>query len=238
MGRVEAYLEVVDLKSSFGDQFFFYSIGLEFPTESGNTGIYIDAPYGGVNNVEGARNGYEFGNMTIGLKQVIARDKNFAVSAGFELVPPTAFTDAQDRLSVITAYRRDLPTYIYKAVTATPYLSGGVWSGPFSLQGSLATDFIFNAEEFQGDNFIFRLDYGAAGGVNVPINLITPTVFVECDGYTITTDVSGDSTDLFVTPGIRFGQRFSPGFAVQFPVSGSTSDIANVDFYFDVQLRF
>ena len=238
LGRVEANLEVVDLKSSFGDQFFFYSIGLEFPTESGNTGVYIDAPYGGVNNVEGARNGYEFGNMTIGVKQVLARDQNYAVSAGFEFVPPTAFTDAQDRLSVITDYRRDLPTYIYKAVTATPYLSGGVWSGPFSLQGSLATDFIFNAEEFQDQNFEFRVDYSAAAGVNVPIKYITPTAFVEFDGYTITTDDINDKTDIFVTPGIRFGERFSPGFAVQFPVSGPTSDIADADFYFDFQLRF
>jgi len=63
-------------------------------------------------------------------------------------------------------------------------------------------------------------------------------VFAEFDGYTITTDDINDKTDLFVTPGIRFGNRFSPGFAVQFPVSGPTSDIADADFYFDLQLRF
>jgi Domain of unknown function (DUF3943) len=238
LGRVMADLEVVDLKSSFGDQFFFYSIRLEFPTESGNTGVYIDAPYGGVNNVEGARNGYEFANITIGVKQVLAKAQNYAVSAGLEFVPPTAFTDAQGRLGAVTAYRRDLPTYIYKAVTATPYLSAGVWNGALSLQGSIGTDFIFNAKEFQGDSFDFRLDYGAAAGVNVPVKYITPTVFVEFDGYTITTDDINDKTDLFVTPGIRFGQRFSPGFAVQFPVSGPTSEIADASFYFDFQLRF
>lgn len=238
LGRVMAALEIVDLKSGFGDQIFFYSIRLDLPTESGNFGLYIDAPYGGINNIEGARNGYEFANITIGVKQVLVRAKNYAVSAGFEFVPPTAFTDAQGRLKAVTAYRRDLPTYIYKAVTATPYLSAAFWKDVFSLQGSFGSDFIFNAENFEDDNFEFRLDYGAAAAVNVPINIITPTVFVEFDGYTITTDDTNDKTDLFVTPGIRFGERFSPGFAVQFPVSGPTSNIAEVDFIFDLQLRF
>ncbi len=238
LGRVMADLEVVALKQSFGDQLFFYSIRLEFPTESGNTGVYIDAPYGGVNNVEGARNGYEFSNITIGVKQVLARAHNYAVTAGLEFVPPTAFTDSQGRLGAVTAYRRDLPTYIYKAVTATPYLSAGVWKDAVSLQGSVGTDFIFNADNFQGNSFDFRIDYAAAAGVNVPIELISPLVFVEFDGYTITTDDINDKTDLFVTPGIRFGKRFSPGLAVQFPVAGPTSDIADADFYFDLQLRF
>jgi len=238
LGRVMADLEVVALKQSFGDQLFFYSIRLEFPTESGNTGVYIDAPYGGVNNVEGARNGYEFSNITIGVKQVLARAQNYAVTAGLEFVPPTAFTDSQGRLEAVTAYRRDLPTYIYKAVTATPYLSAGIWKDAVSLQGSVGTDFIFNAENFQGNSFDFRIDYSAAAGVNVPIELISPLVFVEFNGYTITTDDVNDKTDIFVTPGIRFGKRFSPGFAVQFPVAGPTSDIADSNFYFDLQLRF
>ena len=74
--------------------------------------------------------------------------------------------------------------------------------------------------------------------MNVPIQLISPTVFVEFDGYTLTSDNIDRKTDLFVTPGIRFGKRFSPGFAVQFPVAGHTSDIAEADFIFDLQLRF
>ena len=238
LGRVMADLEIVALDKDFGDQMFFYSIRLDLPTESGFFGLYIDAPYGGVNNVEPARNGYEFSNITIGAKQVVMKSANWVVSGGLEFALPTAFTDSQDRLGVVTSYRRDLPTYIYQAFTATPYLAAAVWKDVFSLQTNLATDFIFNAENFAGNDFEFRIDYGVAGGVNVPINLITPTVFVEFDGYTLTSDNIDRKTDLFVTPGIRFGKRISPGFAVQFPVSGPTSDIAEADFIFDFQLRF
>ena len=238
LGRVMADLEVVSLKKDFGDQFFFYSIRLDLPSESGFFGLYIDAPYGGVNNVEPARNGYEFANITIGVKQVFMKSTNWVVSAGLELVPPTAFTDGQDRLGTVTAYRRDLPTYIYQAFTATPYLAGAVWSGPFSFQLNLATDYIFNAKNFEGDDFEFRLFYGAAAGVNVPVDILSPTIYVEFDGYTLTTDDTNGKTDLFVTPGIRFGKRISPGFAVQVPVEGPTSDIADIDFIMDFQLRF
>ena len=238
LGRVMADLEVVVLDKDFGDQMFFYSIRLDLPSESGFFGLYIDAPYGGVNNVEPARNGYEFLNITIGVKQVFLKSRNFVMSAGLEFALPTAFTDGQDRLAAVTNYRRDLPTYIYQAFTATPYLAAAVWKDAFSLQANLGTDYIFNAENFEGNDFEFRLYYGAAGGVNVPIKLITPTVFVEFDGYTLTSDNIDRKTDLFITPGIRFGKRISPGFAVQFPVAGPTSDIAEADFIFDFQIRF
>jgi len=238
LGRVMADLEVVKLKKDFGDQLFFYSIRLDLPSESGFFGLYIDAPYGGVNNVEPARNGYEFSNITIGAKQVVMKSTNFVVSGGLEFALPTAFTDGQDRLGVVTSYRRDLPTYIYQAFTATPYLAGAMWRGPFSLQANLGTDYIFNAKNFQGDDFEFRLNYGAATGVNIPIRILDPTIFFEFDGYTLTSDDSNRKTDLFVTPGIRFGKRISPGFAVQVPVAGPTSDIADVDFIFDFQIRF
>jgi hypothetical protein len=238
LGRAMADLEVVVLDKDFGDQMFFYSIRLDLPSESGFFGLYIDAPYGGVNNVEGARNGYEFSNITIGAKQVLIKSTNSVFSAGLELVLPTAFTDGQGRLEAVTNYRRDLPTYIYQAVTATPYVAGATWKGPFSLQANLGTDYIFNSENFEGDNFEFRVYYGAAAGVNVPIPIITPIVFLEFDGYTLPSVDTGGKTDLFVTPGIRFGKKISPGFAVQFPVEGPTSDIAKADFIFDFQIRF
>ncbi|MEE8136224.1 MAG: DUF3943 domain-containing protein [Thermodesulfobacteriota bacterium] len=238
LGRVMADLEVVVLDKDFGDQMFFYSIRVDLPSESGFFGLYIDAPYGGVNNVEGARNGYEFSNITIGAKQVLIKSTNSVFSAGLELVLPTALTDSQGRLQVVTSYRRDLPTYIYQAVTVTPYIAGAMWKGAFSLQANLGTDYIFNADNFEGDGFEFRVYYGAAAGVNVPIPIITPIVFLEFDGYTLPTDDTSGKTDLFVTPGIRFGKKISPGFAVQIPVEGPTSDIAEVDFIFDFQIRF
>ena len=238
LGRVMADLEVVTLDKDFGDQLFFYSIRVDLPSESGLFGLYIDAPYGGVNNVEGARNGYEFSNITVGAKQVLIKSTNSVFSAGLELVLPSAFTDSQGRLQAATRYRRDLPTYISRAVTATPYLAGAVWKGAFSLQANLGTDYIFNADKFEGDDFEFRVYYGAAAGVNVPIPIITPIVFLEFDGYTLPTDDTSGKTDLFVTPGIRFGRKISPGFAVQIPVEGPTSDIAKIDFIFDFQIRF
>lgn len=238
LGRVMADLEVVVLDKDFGDQMFFYSIRLDLPSESGFFGLYLDAPYGGVNNVEEARNGYEFANITLGAKQVFMKSKNSVLTAGLEVAVPTAFTDGQGRLEAVTNYRRDLPTYIYQAFTATPYLAGALWKGLFSLQANLGTDYIFNAKNFQGDDFEFRLNYGAAAGVNIPIHIIDPTIFFEFDGYTLTSDDSNRKTDLFLTPGIRFGKRISPGFAVQVPVAGPTSDIAEVDFIFDFQIRF
>jgi len=238
LGRVMADLEVVSLDKSFGDQMFFYSIRLDLPSESGFFGLYLDAPYGGVNNVEGARNGYEFSNITMGAKQVIMKTSNSVLSAGLEVAVPTAFTDGQGRLQAVTNYRRDLPAYIYQAFTATPYLAGAIWKGAFSLQANLGTDYIFNAKNFQDDDFEFRVNYGAAAGVNVPIKILDPTIFFEFDGYTLTSDNTNGKTDLFITPGIRFGKRISPGFAVQVPVEGPTSDIAEVDFIFDFQIRF
>lgn len=238
LGRVMADLEVVSLNKDFGDQFFFYSIRLDFPSESGFFGFYLDAPYGGVNNVEGARNGYEFSNITIGAKQVFMKSTNSVLTAGLEVAIPTAFTDGQDRLSVVTDYRRDLPTYIYQAFTATPYLAGAIWKGAFSLQANLGTDFIMNANNFQGDDFEFRINYGVAAGVNVPINVVSPIVFFEFDGYTLTSDDSSGKTDLFITPGIRLGKRISPGFAVQIPVEGPTSEIADINYIMDFQIRF
>ena len=238
LGRVMADLEVVLLDKDFGDQMFFYSIRLDLPSESGFFGLYLDAPYGGVNNIEGARNGYEFANITIGAKQVFMKSTNSVLSAGLEFAVPTAFTDEQGRLQAVTNYRRDLPTYIYQAFTATPYLAGAVWKGAFSLQANLGTDYIFNAKNFQGDDFEFRINYGAAAGVNIPIKIIDPTIFFEFDGYTLTSDDTNRNTDLFLTPGIRFGKRISPGFAVQIPVEGPTSEIAEVDFIFDFQIRF
>lgn len=238
LGRVMVDLEIVVLDKNFGDQMFFYSIRLDLPSESGFFGLYIDAPYGGVNNIEGARNGYEFANITLGAKQVFMKSENAVLSAGLEVAVPTAFTDGQGRLQAVTNYRRDLPTYIYQAFTATPYLAGAIWKGAFSLQANLGTDYIFNAKNFQGDDFEFRLNYGAAAGVNVPIKIIDPTIFFEFDGYTLTSDDNNRKTDLFITPGIRFGKRISPGFAVQVPVVGPTSDIAEVNFIFDFQIRF
>ena len=135
-------------------------------------------------------------------------------------------------------YRRYIPTYLYEAYGVSPYLTAGVWRGPFSVQTSIGFDFIFGAKNFEGNNFENRFTYHAAAGLEVPVPG-SPMLYFEFDGYTFTTyDSGGSGTDLYVTPGLRFGRKYSPGFAVQFPVSGPSKDVAKADFIFDFQLRF
>ena len=242
LGRVAPSLELIRLKKDVGGKFILYPTRLEFPSESNFWGIYTDVPYGGVDNVKDwdtqIRDGFEFGNLLIGVKALAAKSKNFAIAAGLEAYMPTTFTDDQQRLQQIVKYRRDFPMYLYRAATVSPYLSAGAWKGPFSIQGALGTDFIFNAKHFEGQDFEFRINYHAAAGLNVPMTG-SPTISCEFDGYTITTDDGpGGGTDLFIAPAIRFGNKWSPGVAIQVPVYGPTKGIAEADYMFDFQLRF
>ncbi|HSC35308.1 MAG TPA: DUF3943 domain-containing protein [Thermodesulfobacteriota bacterium] len=241
LGRVGIDLELITLEKALGGEFILYPMRLEFPSESNYWGVYTDIPYGGTNNVTDGdtdiRDGYEFGNLMVGVKSLLAKSKDFALGAGLEVYFPTSFTDDQDRLAQIIKYRRDFQMYLYKATTVSPYVTAGAWRGPFSVQGALGSDFIFNAEEFAGQDFEFRINYHAAAGLNVPMTG-SPILYCEFDGYSITTyDGAGGGTDLFLTPGIRFGKKYSPGFSAQLPVYGPTKDIADADFVFDFQLR-
>lgn len=242
LGRVGLDVELITLEEKLGGEFILYPLRLEFPSESNYWGVYMVLPYGGVNNVMDGdteiRDGYEFGNLKVGVKSLAAKSKNFAIAGGLDVYFPTTFTDSQQRLQQIIKYRRDFQMYLYKATTISPYISAGAWNGVFSLQGAVGTDFMFHAEEFAGQDFEFRVNYHAAAGLNVPMTG-TPIVFCEFDGYTIPTyDGPGGDTDLFITPGIRFGRKISPGFSVQIPVYGPSNDIANADYVFDFQLRF
>lgn len=242
LGRVGIDFEIIKLKERLGGEFILYPMRFEFPSESNYWGVYMDLPYGGTNNVKDGdteiRDGFEFGNLMVGVKSLAAKSKNFAISAGLEAYFPTSFTDDQNRLQQIIKYRRDFQMYLYKAATVSPYISAGAWKGPFSIQGALGSDFIFNADQFEGQDFEFRINYHAAAGLNVPMTG-SPIVYCEFDGYSITTyDGAGGGTDLFLTPGIRFGKKYSPGFSAQLPVYGPTKDIADADFVFDFQLRF
>ncbi len=243
LGRVGIDFEIIKLKEALGSgEFILYPMRFEFPSESNYWGVYMDLPYGGVNNVKVGdteiRDGFEFGNLMVGVKSLAAKSKNFAISAGLEAYLPTTFTDDQERLQQIIKYRRDIPMYLYKAATVSPYITAGAWKGPFSIQGALGSDFMFKAGEFEGQDFEFRINYHAAAGLNVPMTG-SPIVYFEFDGYTFTTyDGTGGGTDLFITPGIRFGRKISPGFSAQIPVYGPTKSVAEADYVFDFQLRF
>jgi hypothetical protein len=119
----------------------------------------------------------------------------------------------------------------------TPYLSAAVRKRGLSLQSNLGIDLIFNADELEGNNFETRIKYGSAIGANVPIPTF-PSFFVEFNGYTLLSTRGVEKTDVFLTSGVRFGKKYSPGFGIQIPLAGTASDIAKAGFMVDFQARF
>src|SRR5574341_415827 len=240
LGRIGGSFELVDLDQDSGGQFIFYSLRLDFQSTNNLYGVYIKVPFAGVNNVtlngDNISDGFEFGNILVGGKLVVINTEQNTVSGGLDVTLPTAFKDNVDRLQAVIEYRRDFPLYLFKAVTTTPYVSAGFLKRGFSLQGTLGIDLIANAENFEGDSFELRIKYGTALGLSTCIPA-TPTFFVEFEGYTLPT-TPGKKNDLFITPGVRLGKKYSPGFGVQVPLTGETADIAKVDFIVDFQARF
>jgi len=241
LGRVTASFEVLDLDKELGGQFIFYSLRLDFNSSNNLFGLYIKVPYGGVNDVrvDGERisNGFEFSNILVGGKYLLIDSKNFSFSGGLEVVPPTAFKDNVNRLKTIINFRRDFPLYLINAVTLTPYISAGVIKKGVSLLSILGVDLIFNADRLEGDSFETRIKYGTAIGAEIPLRT-SPSLFVEFNGYTLASSSRVERTDVFLTPGVRFGKKYSPGFGVQIPLAGSSADIANTSFIVDFQARF
>jgi len=108
--------------------------------------------------------------------------------------------------------------------------------GNISLQSNLGFDLVFNAKELEGNALESRVKYGMAAGVDLPVPM-DPKVFVEFNGYTFISSKDNGRTDLFITPGFRFGKKYSPGFGLQVPITGASSLIA-ASFLFDFQARF
>ena len=241
VGKVTGTFEVVDLKRRVGGQFIFYSARVEFPSSDNRYSVYLKYPYAGVNNVtldgDELDNGFEFSNLLFGGKFLLLNSEDFSVSGGIEIIPPTAFKDNKDRLKAVDNYARDFPLYLAGAVTVSPYVSAAVKRSPVSLLGSFGVDLIFNADKLEEDNFETRIKYSSAVGAEIPV-LASPALFVELNGYTLVTANTIKKTDIFLTPGLRFGKRYSPGFGVQIPLAGRSEDIANASFIVDFQVRF
>ena len=241
VGKVTGTFEVVDLKRRVGGQFIFYSARVEFPSSDNRYSVYLKYPYAGVNNVtldgDELDNGFEFSNLLFGGKFLLLNSEDFSVSGGIEIIPPTAFKDNKDRLKAVDNYARDFPLYLAGAVTVSPYVSAAVKRSPVSLLGSFGVDLIFNADKLEEDNFETRIKYSSAVGAEIPV-LASPALFVEFNGYTLVTANTIKKTDIFLTPGLRFGKRYSPGFGVQIPLAGRSEDIANASFIVDFQVRF
>jgi len=241
VGRVATNVEVVKLDRELGGEFIFYSIRLEFASSNNRFGLYFEIPYGGVNNTtfngESLNNRFEFGNVTIGSKLLLIDSERLSVAGGLEVLPATAFDDNLGAIETVVNYGRDFPAFLLNAATVTPYISAGVRRDSLSLLGSLGIDFIFSAERLERDAFEARIKYGTAFGLKTALPA-SPRLFVEFEGYTFLSDRKVKRTDTFITPGLRFGKRYSPGFGLQIPINGPTADIAEASFIVDFQARF
>jgi hypothetical protein len=153
------------------------------------------------------------------------------------IVLPTAFKDNIERLKTVLMYRKNFPINLQSAWTFTPYLSGAAWKGIFNILGNVSTDYVLNASKLEGNDFEFRVNYGASIGANIPV-VASPVIYAEFDGYSLLTSDTLGKTSTFVSSGVRLGRKFSPGFAIQVPVSGSDSDVSKLSFLMDFQVRF
>jgi len=240
-GRFVADIEIVNVKKDLGGEFIFYSLRIDVPSSNELWGVYVKIAQSGVNEVsvngDNISDGFEFANLTVGGKHVLFKGRDSVLTGGLGLVLPTAFKDNIERLKTVLLYRRNFPVNLQSAWTVTPYLSGAVWKGIFNIVGNVSTDWVLNAGKLEGNDFEFRVNYGASIGANIPV-IASPVLYAEFDGYSLLTSDSRDKTSLFVSSGVRLGRKFSPGFGIQLPVSGPDSDVAKLSFLADFQVRF
>jgi hypothetical protein len=241
-GRGILNSEIINLgKDLGGGELILYYFRTDFVSKSGLYSLYGKFPYGGVNNVdlEGTRlsSGFELGNVMIGNKLVMHRTRNFILTGGFEFYLPTIRKDNLRRLEAIINFTRELPTFLRDSFTPSPYVAAGASFDWLLLQGILGSDFIMNADRFEGDFFEYRLRYGMSLAARSGL-WASPTLFAEFNGYSLLTSSKTKKTDIVITPGVRFGTRYSPGFGVQFPILGQSSKVAKASFVMDLQVRF
>ncbi len=173
----------------------------------------------------------------VGFKSIIIKNDLSALSVGFEVLLPTAYKDNVDRLETLILHNRDFPIYLKDSFSLSSYTSFALWQGLLNLQGNLGTDLIILADEFENDSLEWRIKYALAAGANFPV-IFEPLLYTEVNGYTLFTSDKSDKTDIFLTTGIRFGNRISPGIALQFPLTGETSELVDISYIMDLRLYF
>lgn len=240
-GRFVADMQIVNVKENLGGEFVFYSLRIDVPSADNIWGIYVKIAQSGVNAVQvgddNISDGFEFANVLVGGKHVLFQGNNAVLTAGMNLVLPTAFKDNIDRLKTVLMYRKNFPINLQSAWTITPYMSAAAWKGIFNVVGNVSTDYVLNASKLEGNSFEFRVNYGASIGANIPV-VASPVIYAEFDGYSLLTSDTLGKTSTFVSSGVRLGEKFSPGFAIQVPVSGPDSDVSKLSFLMDFQVRF
>jgi len=240
-GRFVANMQIVNVEEDLGGEFIFYSLRIDVPSADNLWGIYVQIAQSGVNEVkvgdDNISDGFEFANVLVGGKHVLFEGRDSVLSAGMNLVLPTSFKDNIERLQTVLMYRKNFPINLQSAWTITPYLSGAAWKGIFNIVGNVSTDYVLNASKLEGNDFEFRVNYGASVGANIPV-VASPVIYAEFDGYSLLTSDTVGKTSTFVSSGVRLGRKFSPGFGIQVPVSGPDSDVSKVSFLMDFQVRF
>jgi len=241
LGRFMLDLEIVNLENDLDGQFIFYSARIDIPSKSQLWGLYVSIAQSGFNSLyvdgEGVKDGFEFANMKAGGKAVLYKTASSVLSGGLELIIPTSYKDNLGRLETLLLFRRNFPLNLQKAWTAAPYLSAAAWKGPLSVQASASSGFIVNAGGLEGDGFEYRVDFGAAAGVNIPV-VTSPVVFAELEGFSVPTARTFKKTGLYMSSGVRFGRKVSPGVSFQLPVYGPDKRIDRFSYKFDLQVRF
>lgn len=240
-GRFLANMQIVNVEDNLGGEFVFYALRADVPSADNSWGVYVQIAQSGVNAVsvgdDNISDGFEFANVLVGAKHFLYKGSNSVLTGGMSLVLPTAFKDNIQRLQTVLLYRKNFPINLQSAWTVTPYLSGAMWNDIFNILGNVSTDYVFNASKLEGNSFEFRVNYGASVGANIPV-IASPVIYAEFDGYSLLTSDTLGKTSTFASSGIRLGRKFSPGFAIQVPLSGPDSDVSKLSFLMDFQVRF
>ena len=202
-------------------------------------GIYAKFPFAGVTNFgPNDEDDYDFGNIGLGGKVAILNTDSAVLTGGFELITPTTSGDLGADAAL--AYFLEFPYFLEDAWTFKPYAVFGYSRGIFGFQANLSGDIITNADDFEGDDTEFILEYGATASVTPNLPLPFSTSFLLELFMASSTSFDNNITGAYLTPGVRFGgQILSLGAGVQIPFgSDEITDFANVGFLLDLVIRF
>jgi len=234
---VRANLEIVDLDSDPGGALIMNQYRVDVNLYENFLGVYAKFPFAGVTDFGPTdEDEYSLGNITVGGKLAVLNSENAILSAGFEVLLPTAENDVATLAA--QSYVRDLP-YFFDETTLNPYVVLAVGDGMWAIQGNFGAEIITDAEEFEGDDTEMRFKYGGTVSVTPPLGLpFSTTIMVE--GLAVSTVTLDDNThDFFITPGIRLGgQTISVGAGVQIPTGENADDFANANYFIDLVVRF
>ena len=241
IGRVMANAEVVNVKKSYGGQFIMYYLRADLPEDNNRYGLYIRISQAGVNSVEidddEVRDGFEFANAMIGGKALALCNSNSALSLGMNVILPTAYKDNINRLQTVVNFQRDFPYYLQSAWTFSPYLATAIWNDYFAFEGNFGSDLIVNADKFEGNDTEARFKYYTSIAATLPVAL-KPTLYTDFLGIYIPTADNIKQNDILISPGIRIGEKYTAGFAVQIPITGPSEEVASITYIIDLQARF